>query len=189
VLWFHDRGHPDAETVVHVVQGEGTSAPSPPVDLRPRTDLEAGLAPVPRAELWAAALTMLKQHPLLGVGPDNFRHLYGMYLGLPAWDDRVHANNLYLELLADVGLLGALAFGALVALPVIGLVRGLRTRMGPRQAVLLAGLGASLLTYFLHSGLDAFLDFTSVYLLFWVIVGLSLAAMEPDACELAPPAG
>jgi hypothetical protein len=188
VLWFHDRGHPDAETLVHVVQGESPPTESP-VGLQPRTDLLAGLAPVPRAELWSAALSMVSQHPLLGVGPDNFRHLYGAYLGLPASDDRVHANNLYLELLADVGVLGALAFGLLVALPVIGLVRGLRTRTAPGQAVLLAGLCASLLAYFVHSGLDAFLDFTSVYLVFWVIVGLSVAAVEPDGCELAPPAG
>ncbi len=188
VLWFHDRGHPDAETLVHVVPGETASA-ARPVELQPRSDLEAGLPPVPRTELWTAALRMLQRHPLLGVGPDNFRHIYGTYLGLPAWDERVHANNLYLELLADVGVLGALAFGALVALPMIGLVRGLRAATTPRRAVLLAGLSASLLAYFLHSGLDAFLDFTSVYLLFWIVVGLSVAALEPDACDLAPPAG
>jgi hypothetical protein len=188
VLWFHDRGHPDAETMVRVVQGESTS-PAPPVELQPRSDLETGLAPVPRAQLWSAAISMLRQHPMLGVGPDNFRHLYGHYLGLSDWDDRVHANNLYLEVLADVGVLGALAFAGLVALPVIGLLRGLRTRTAPAQAVLLAGLCASLLAYFLHSGLDAFLDFTSVYLLFWVIVGLSVAAVEPDGCALAPRAG
>ena len=41
---------------------------------------------------------------------------------------------------------------------------------------MLAGLGASLLAYFLHSGLDAFLDFTGVSVLFWVIVGLAAAA-------------
>ncbi len=190
VLWFHDRGYPDAQTVVHVQVEQGVSPSSTPaVALRPRSDLAPVLPPVPRAELWSAALGMARQHPLLGVGPDNFRHIYGTYLGLSAWDDRVHANNLYLELLADVGVLGTLAFGALVALPIAGLVRGLRTRAAPRQAILLAGLCASLLAYFLHSGLDAFLDFTSVYLLFWVIVGLTIAALELDTCELAGPAG
>jgi O-antigen ligase len=188
VLWFHDRGFPDAETVVHVVAGNSPS-PAPAVDLRPRSDLQPAPPPVPRTELWGAALMMLRQRPLLGVGPDNFRHIYGTYLGLPAWDDRVHANNLYLELLADVGVLGALAFGVLVALPILGLLRGLRKRTAPAQAVLVAGLCASLLAYLLHSGLDAFLDFTSVYLLLWVVLGLSLAAPELNACELSEPAG
>jgi hypothetical protein len=181
VLWFHDRGYPDAETLVHVNAGN-TSTATPAVGVEPRSDLTAALPPVPRAELWRAALSMARQHPLLGVGPDNFRHIYGAYLGLPAWDDRVHANNLYLELLADVGVLGALAFAALVALPIVSLMRGLRSPTSPRQALWLAGFAASLLAYFLHGGLDSFLEFTPVYLLFWVVLGLSMAASELKAC-------
>jgi hypothetical protein len=181
VLWFHDRGYPDAETVVHVTGGSSAAA-SPAVTVEPRSDLTAALPPVPRAELWGAALAMVRQHPLLGVGPDNFRHLYGEYLGLPAWDDRVHANNLYLELLADVGVVGALAFAALVALPSVSLLRGLRSPTSPRQALWLAGFAASLLAYFVHGGLDSFLEFTPVYLLFWVVLGLSMAASELKAC-------
>jgi O-antigen ligase len=186
VLWFHDHGYPDAETVVHVLAGKSSEQA---VAMRPRNDLQPVLAPVPRTELWSAALTMARQHPLLGVGPDNFRHLYGTYLGLSAWDDRIHANNLYLELLADVGVLGTLVFGLLLGLPIAGFVRRLRTRTAPAQAILLAGVCASLLAYLLHSGLDAFLDFTSVYLLLWMIVGLGVAVLHLDACEHAAPAG
>jgi hypothetical protein len=181
VLWFHDRGDPDAETLVHVDAGS-TSAGAPAVNVEPRSDTAAAVPPVPRAELWGAALTMFREHPLLGVGPDNFRHIYGTYLGLSTWDDRVHANDLYLELLADLGLLGALAFGGLVALPLLSLARGLRAPTSRKQAVWLAGFAASLLAYFLHSGLDSFLEFTPVYLLFWVVLGLSMAASELKAC-------
>jgi O-antigen ligase len=181
VLWFHDRGYPDAETLVHVTGGDKSTAVST-VGVEPRSDLTAALPPLPRAQLWSAALSMVRQHPLLGVGPDNFRHIYGTYLGLAAWDDRVHANNLYLELLADVGVLGALAFAALVALPIMSLLRGLRSPTSPRQALWLAGFAASLLAYFLHGGLDSFLEFTPVYLLFWIVLGLSMAASELKTC-------
>jgi hypothetical protein len=34
------------------------------------------------------------------------------------------------------------------------------------------GLCASLATFFLHGMLDYFLDFTPIYLLFWMVVGL-----------------
>jgi O-antigen ligase len=107
---------------------------------------------------------MIEQHPLLGVGPDNFRHTYGRYLGLAAWDERVHANNLYLELLADDGVLGAAAFALVIgwALRRLPVARG-------RWVV---GLCASLATFFLHGMLDYFLDFTPIYLLFWMVVGL-----------------
>jgi hypothetical protein len=189
VLWFHDRGYPDAETLVHVIGGT-SSALASAVDTEPRSDLSASLPPVPRAELWGAALAIIRQRPVLGVGPDNFRHIYGAYLGLPTWDDRVHANNLYLELLADVGVLGSVAFGLLVAFPIVGLLRGLRSRSTPSQALWLAGFGASLLAYFLHSGLDSFLEFTPIFLLFWVIVGLTSAAWELDTCKReVPPTG
>jgi O-antigen ligase len=184
VLWFHDRGYPDAETMVHVSAG-GSSVVSAPVNQSPRNDLfTPPQGPVPRTELWSAAFEIIRQHPLLGVGPDNFRHIYGTYLGLSTFDDKLHANNLYLELLADVGVLGAAAFALLVALPLVSLVRGLRrTPSRPWQALCLAGFGASLLAYCLHSGLDSFLEFTPVFLLFWVIVGLTAAASEPRACE------
>ncbi|MBV9322905.1 MAG: O-antigen ligase family protein [Chloroflexi bacterium] len=177
VLWFHDRGYPDAETQVHVMGGT-TSPAASRVGLEPRSDLYVPLPPMPRTELWSAALGIIRQHPLLGAGPDNFRHIYGAYLGLTAWDDRVSANNLYLELLADVGVLGALAFGLLVGMPVVSMLRGLRSPGSPTQALLLAGFAASVLAYFVHGGLDSFLEFTPVYLLFWVVLGLSMAAAE-----------
>lgn len=71
--------------------------------------------PPDRGQLWRAALQMAREHPILGVGPSNFRRLYGTYLGLATWDDRILANNLYLELLADVGVVGLLAWGWLFA--------------------------------------------------------------------------
>jgi hypothetical protein len=180
VLWFHDRGYPDAETLVHVI-GTPAAAPSA-VDAQPRSDLAAALPPVPRAELWGAALSIFRQHPLLGIGPDNFRHVYGAYLGMPTWDDRVHANNLYLELLADVGILGVIAFGIVAALPILSLVRTSRSQSTTLRSLWLAGIGATLLAYFLHSGLDSFLDFAPVYLLFCVVLGLAAATAEIDAC-------
>jgi O-antigen ligase len=128
---------------------------------------------------------MFAQHPLLGTGPDNFRHVYGQYLGLPAWDERVHANNLYLELLADVGILGTAAFGLVIAPAVVGLVRAVRDSPQGIHGVWLAGLGASMLAFFVHGTLDYFLDFTPVYVLFWLIVGLTTTLSgELDTCQV-----
>ena len=39
----------------------------------------------------------------------RFRLVYGDYLGLEAWDRRVHANDMYLEVLSGTGVLGLLA--------------------------------------------------------------------------------
>ena len=108
VLKFYERGWANAETVVTVAAPAGAAALSLPAVLE-RDDAEAPWV-VGRLELWGAALRLIQTRPLLGVGPDNFRHLYGAQLGLETWDERVQANNLYLEVLADVGLLGLAAF-------------------------------------------------------------------------------
>jgi hypothetical protein len=182
VLWFHDRGYADAETTVRILPGESPVSVTA-VDQEPRADTLLGLAPVGRADLWRAALRMFAERPLLGIGPDNFRHLYGSYLGRPAWDERVHANNLYLELLADLGVLGTAALGVVIAPAIIGLARGLRAPSSVLQGACLAGLAASTGAFFVHGALDYFLDFTPVYLLFWLVIGLSKAVSEKlDEC-------
>jgi O-antigen ligase/polysaccharide polymerase Wzy-like membrane protein len=176
VVWFHYRGSPDAETLVHVSAGAGPPPPAPGVQAR--DDQPALPLVVARRELWTAALRMFAEHPLLGVGPDNFRHVSGTYLGLAVWDDRVHANDLYLEMLADLGIVGAAALAILLAPAVVGGVRLVRDPPAGPLALLGLGLAASLLAFFLHGLLDYFLEFTPVYLLFWLIVGLLLAAQS-----------
>jgi hypothetical protein len=122
VLRFYERGSADAETVVDVTQARSAPAAGRTATelailaVSPRDDGEAPWV-VGRLELWGAALRLIQTRPLLGVGPDNFRHLYGAQLGLETWDERVQANNLYLEVLTDIGLLGLAAFLWVVAAP------------------------------------------------------------------------
>ncbi len=155
----------------------------PALASQPRTDTAAGLVAVPRQALWGAALRMLRQYPVLGIGPDNFRHAYGTYLGLSTWDERVHANDLYLELLADTGVLGTIAFALVVALPrwSAWCADSAVPHRWSRRCGWPAS-SASLLAYFVHGFLDYFLEFTPVYLLFWLIVGASMAVTERKRC-------
>ena len=52
---------------------------------------------VGRLLLWRAAALMLAEHPLRGVGPDNFELLYGPYLNLRRADPRMSSSNMFLE--------------------------------------------------------------------------------------------
>src|SRR5260370_41528436 len=99
VLKFYERGWANGSTVVTVESGSAAAAMPAVLE---RDDAEAPWV-VGRLELWGAALRLIQTRPLLGVGPDNFRHLDGAPLGLGAWDERVQANNLYLEVLAGAG--------------------------------------------------------------------------------------
>jgi hypothetical protein len=181
VTWFSDRGNPPGEQVVDV-RATGPAAPLPeivgPVSAPPSPS---------RPGLWRAALVLWRERPLLGVGPDNFRRRYQAVMSLPPGrapytDDRLHANSLYFETLADLGLAGALGLTALA----IALVRSLRRHW---TSGCLAGLGCAVaaLSFFVHGLLDYFFEFTPLYGLFWVLLGLTAAfAPEPSASP-APP--
>lgn len=169
VVQFYERGWPNAETIVHVTN----SAVTPPPTILPRDDSEAPWV-VPRVNLWQAAIGLIQRHPVLGVGPDNFRHLYGAELGLDSWDERVQANNLYLELLVDMGVLGLLAFAWLVIPPLVRLARRLRQPV-TTESFWLLGVGLAVLAFLLHGLLDTFLSFTPTALLFAICLGFLLA--------------
>jgi len=171
VVQFYERGWADAETVVSVRSGTAVMP-----DIRLRDDSEAPWV-VGRLDLWSSALKLFATHPLLGVGPDNFRHLYGAELGLEGWDERVQANNLYLEVLADLGILGLAVFGWLVARPLATTLRTLISAPRYSDEVNYIRLGVMLaLTIFLvHGVLDTFLAFTPTALLFWMLLGIAEA--------------
>jgi O-antigen ligase len=127
-----------------------------------------------RQQLWLAGFLAFLDHPLLGIGPDNFRRAYGGYLGRAQTDERLHANNFYVEVLATLGLAG---LGALV-LMVVALARTARRAAAhTANRVLVLGLGAALVAYLVHGTLDYFLEFTPTYALLWLLAG-ALVALE-----------
>ncbi len=89
---------------------------------RPLTDAalstnitDANFSTVERLAHWAAALRMLAAHPLLGVGAGNYPVAYPHYQ-VPRWHLALgHAHNLYLNMAAEIGIPGALAYLAFVA--------------------------------------------------------------------------
>jgi hypothetical protein len=164
VLQFYERGWADAETRVTIdgVSGSASSLPG----ITPRDDGEAPWV-VGRLDLWGAAVHLIAAHPVLGLGPDNFRHFYGAELGLEGWDERIQANNVYLEILADLGVLGLAAFVWLVAGPLINLARDWR------GCLVSLGIALSIGAFLFHGLLDSFLAFTPTALLLWLLLGLA----------------
>ena len=70
-----------------------------------------------RLQLWQSSWSMLRDHPLLGVGLDNFLYHYRTYYVLPtAWEefDLSHPHNLVLDFWLRLGLPGLLVFAWLV---------------------------------------------------------------------------
>lgn len=180
VAWFSERGNPAAEQVVDV-QGAGAEPP------REMPLPVASAPPISRASLWRAAVTLWRQRPLLGVGPDNFRRRYEALLpppppGAAYTDTRIHANSLYFETLADLGLVGLAALAGLA----VALLRSLR-RHWASGCVVGFGSAVAAVAFFVHGLLDYFFEFTPLYGLFWVTLGLTAAFEQGSAASRAPP--
>lgn len=166
--WLSTEGVPPAKTEVRV-QGAPSGRVATVMARLPR----AGVRPA-RPVLWGAALAMAAERPLLGLGPDNFRHAYGRYAGLERWDTRVHANNMYLEVLAGAGLPGLLALLWLVAATGLALVQ--RCRRAARANLTLAtAMLAAWLMVAGHGLVDSFLSFTTTYVTFALAAGLAFS--------------
>ena len=68
---------------------------------------------IERLAHWIAALRMWELSPWLGVGPGNYAAVYPQ-VRLPRWEEPLgHAHNIYLNVLAENGLLGMFAYLAL----------------------------------------------------------------------------
>lgn len=171
VLWF--SMHAPTRDALDVEVVPGTEPPAHP-------DGPAGSIAAPprpsRRQLWRAAVEIWRRHPVLGAGPDSFRHRYGRLLGLAPFDNRLTANSLYFETLANLGIVGLGALiGVLVTLAMTA--RKAWTSAEDKAATLVVlGVSLAVAAFFIHGVVDYFFEFTPTYLLFWMTAGLLTGA-------------
>ena len=175
--WLSLEGVFPGRTVVSV---EGTPVGAP---LPSRGRMPSSVMRMPRSVLWQTALTIARERPLLGIGPDNFRHTYGRHLGLAAWDVRVHANNSYVEVLVGMGAIGV---AALAWLLIAASRAGSRAVVGAADARLpiVAASLAACVAIAAHALVDSFLTFTPTYTVFAVAAGVLFSASSDHAHRL-----
>ncbi|GEM_PF-5502446 len=95
---------------------------------------------------WSSAVRIATDHPALGVGLDNYQEFYPAYRG-DAQQEVRKAHNDYLQVLADLGIPGAVLFLAfLLGTLHLGARRPLEldsAESSPRERWLLSGAGAA----------------------------------------------
>jgi hypothetical protein len=175
-LWFGPE--PGARTTFTHITTSGAPVlgrpPLPPASARAPAWLTPREATAGRLALWRAALAMVAEHPLLGIGPDNFRLRAAPYLSSVRADRRVHANNMYLEVLTGGGIAGLVAFLIVTWSVLRRVVWHVRTL--PRaDLALYSGVVAAVAVALTHGLVDSFLTFTSTVLMGGVVAGLALA--------------
>ena len=191
VTWFSERGNPTADQTVDVVKVAAGTRRRKRAGLVDSTleDFVSSFSPT-RPELWRAALRLWWRHPLWGVGPDNFRRAYPQALSrvsrdpAASYDPRIHANSLYFETLADLGLAGICALALLMVTVARTAWRSLSALAAPVAAAYAIAVG----TFFVHGLLDWFLEFTPTYGLYWLLLAHLVAGADRQRSATALPA-
>jgi O-antigen ligase len=114
---------------------------------------DANFALVERMAHWQAAFAMFQTHPAFGVGFGNYQVVYSDY-ALPRWSDPLgHAHNYYLNVAAEAGALGLIAY---VVLWVAAFKQGWRAVRGSRGLWrgIAAGLLGVLIALSIQNGFD-----------------------------------
>ncbi|MBI2104133.1 MAG: O-antigen ligase family protein [Candidatus Omnitrophica bacterium] len=131
-----------------------------------------------RLMYWQAALRMVQAHPLIGVGVNTFVKAYPSYrvAGDPYAALGPYAHNQYLQVAAELGLVGLAVFAGVLVRLGLALRRGLAARSGhPFEAAVAAGVGAGLVGYLILGGLESSLFYGRGSLIFWTLAGLLVA--------------
>lgn len=125
-------------------------------------DLQSGTSFF-RLNLWRSTLDMIRDHPLLGVGLDNFLYAYrGRYIRPAAWQEPSlsHPHNVVLDYWSRLGALG-LAAGLWLQAAFWRLALPLRRLSGPRRdasslddRALALGLMGSMVDFLAHGLVD-----------------------------------
>jgi O-antigen ligase len=187
VTWFSWTGTPAGRTYLTV---EGPPAAGDTLLSSFTAPPSSLVAPPPgRLMQWRMAVRMAGNRPLLGVGPDNFRWVYGDFAGLATWDTGGHANSLYFEWLADTGFIGLGLFLWLSW----AVMRAAFVSLGVGASAWRVAVLGSLAAWFLHGFVDYFYEPLPTNVAFWLVAGLAVTASacgrqhhpEASACVLA----
>jgi O-antigen ligase len=134
-----------------------------------------GITSIFRLQLWQASANMTADHPLFGVGPDNFLYQYrGRYILNAAWQepDLNHPHNIFLDLSSRLGLLGLVVGSGLI----VGMGRQIWRALGQKGSShwpLALGLAGALTHLLLHGLVDHSLFLVDLAFSFFLLLGLS----------------
>jgi O-antigen ligase len=138
-----------------------------------------------RINLWRASLEMIREHPLFGVGLDNFLYAYrGRYILDAAWQEPNlnHPHNIFLDFTSRLGIFGLLAGIWLIFSLARTLYNNLKSSPS-RWLPIAAGFSGSLATMLVHGLVDHSFFLVDLAFSFYLMLG---TAVWLDNLPIAP---
>lgn len=143
-----------------------------------------------RYDFYRVALNQFEEHPLMGVGQDNFVNEY--LVQRRSGEAPRHPHSLVLRMLSQGGIVGSsLFFGAIALLTAAAWRARRRLRAAPDQSVLVAGGFGGFVLWLVHASGDWLWAFPALCILALGLLGVA-ARIEPTTrfvpLSSAPPA-
>jgi O-antigen ligase len=135
-----------------------------------------------RIQLWESSIQMIRDHPIFGVGMDNFLYQYRSgYLSpeAAAEPNLSHPHNLILNFWLQMGILGVAA-AAWLAVSITRLWRRLwHSGLTPWEQALSAGIAGAMADMVVHGMVDNSYFLADLAFLFWMLVGTIVVLGRP----------
>lgn len=130
-----------------------------------------------RMVMWDAAWKMFMSRPWLGVGLGTFMFNFRKFVD-PGFPYIAYAHNCYLQMVAEIGIIGLLSFLSII---ILLLYHGIITLNSKQKTfswyVLLASI-AGILGYCIQMLVDTNFYSLDLGMLFWLLLGLGVAAIR-----------
>ncbi|MCA9832471.1 MAG: O-antigen ligase family protein [Thermomicrobiales bacterium] len=151
-------------------------------------DVGGGGTEPTRFAIWRSAIAMVKEHPVFGLGPDQFLYQYIRRFVEPmGWPERYtsHPHNIILDTWLRLGVLGLATLATLI-FGVVWLIQ--RTTAQIRQDAWAIGAVAALFGGFIHSMVDNGFFLADLATISWFLIVIIITVPRAQTASVTAPA-
>jgi len=139
-----------------------------------------------RKLIWEAGRKMFISSPWLGLGLGTFMFNFEKFVVKNYLYGPSYAHNCYLQMSSEIGVVGLISFLFLLAYFFYNGIRIINNSQRTLSWYVLLGSLAAVLGYCVQMGVDTFLYSVDLGMLFWLLLGIGVAAMnKASASRLA----
>lgn len=132
-----------------------------------------------RIKLWETALCMIKDHPITGIGYENFRLLYPEYIerypDLKIWYiyEPYHAHNIFLKVQSELGIIGTITFLLFIFSFLFMFYKLIKSTNNKSAKILCISLLSAVLSFNFMNLIDCFYNSPKIIITFLIILGFA----------------
>jgi len=137
-----------------------------------------------RLDIWRDSITMIKDRPLFGHGPNTFMRIFHTYRS-DLYNIPTYAHNSYIQLTAEMGIVGLFSFlwiiGSLFRESFIKIA--LFAKQDHQLMILSSGLLSGIFAFLIHSFVDTHFYSLQLSVYLWFMIGALMAAHNVQRSE------